>query len=232
VSDTLGEWLELYNAGGAPVNLAGWSLGTHERSEHVIAADLWIEPGAYVVLARHDDPEANGGVVAAYRYSGVGLANTTDSVVLRAPDGSLVDAVAWDAESSPTVQPGASLERANLAGPAQWVVAAQPWPGSAGDFGSPGAPFAPPLPTPTPIFPTPHRHAGAFGYVDCNADRYAGTYSHVDYNANRHAGTNDSANRYAGTYGYTDCRPNRYTAADSHAGRYTAANGHANRIAH
>jgi hypothetical protein len=44
VGDTLGEWLELHNAGDAPVNLAGWSLGTHERSEHVIAAELWLPP--------------------------------------------------------------------------------------------------------------------------------------------------------------------------------------------
>jgi hypothetical protein len=155
VGDTLGEWLELHNAGDAPVNLAGWSLGTHERSEHVIAAEIWLPPGAYAVLARNDDPAANGGVVAAYRYSGVGLANTSDSVVLRVPDGNIVDAVAWGAESGLTAQPGASLERTNLGDPAQWVVAAQPWPGSAGDFGSPGAPFAPPLPTATPIFPTP-----------------------------------------------------------------------------
>jgi hypothetical protein len=155
VGDTLGEWLELHNAGDAPVNLAGWSLGTLERSEHVIAAELWLPSNAYVVLARNDDAAANGGVVAAYRYSGVGLANTSDSVVLRAPDGSIVDAVAWGAESGLTAQPGASLERANLDDPAQWVVAAQPWPGSAGDSGSPGAPFAPPLPTATPVFPTP-----------------------------------------------------------------------------
>jgi hypothetical protein len=55
VGDTLGEWLELHNAGDAPVNLAGWSLGTLERSEHVIAAELWLPPNAYVVLARNDD---------------------------------------------------------------------------------------------------------------------------------------------------------------------------------
>jgi hypothetical protein len=140
VGDTLGEWLELHNAGDAPVNLAGWSLGTLERSEHVIAAELWLPSNAYVVLARNDDAAANGGVVAAYRYSGVGLANTSDSVVLRAPDGSIVDAVAWGAESGLTAQPGASLERANLDDPAQWVVAAQPWPGSAGDSAVPARP--------------------------------------------------------------------------------------------
>ena len=66
VSDTLGEWIEVHNAGGAPVNLSGWTLGSLERAEHTITADLWLEPGAYTVLARSDDPTANGGVTAAY----------------------------------------------------------------------------------------------------------------------------------------------------------------------
>jgi hypothetical protein len=77
------------------VNLAGWSLGTHERSEHVIAAELWLPPSAYAGPGAQRRSAANGGVVAAYRYSGVGLANTSDTLVLRAPDGSIVDAVAW-----------------------------------------------------------------------------------------------------------------------------------------
>jgi hypothetical protein len=126
VGDTAGEWLEVHNIGNTPVNLAGWSLGTDERIEHTIIAESWLPPNGYAILARNSDPSLNGGVIAAYRYASIMLANTSDTLVLRAPDGSIVDAVAWGAESGLTVRAGASLERTNLDDPAQWVVATQP----------------------------------------------------------------------------------------------------------
>ncbi len=138
VSDNDGEWIELFNAGDVAINLRGWTLADLGSDRHVIANDVLVEPGAYVVLARNGDPAVNGGVNAAYVYSGLALANGADELLLFAPDGTEIDRVVWDTVLSTTR--GASLERRQ----AGWSTAQSPWPGSAGDLGSPGA-VAPPL---------------------------------------------------------------------------------------
>jgi hypothetical protein len=71
VPDRAGEWVELFNAGAAAVNLSGWMLADLDSDHHTIAADLWIEPGMYLVLGRQGDAAQNGGVSVAYVYGGV-----------------------------------------------------------------------------------------------------------------------------------------------------------------
>ncbi len=164
VDDSAGEWLELFNAGDTTVNLRGWSLTDLDSDRHVIGADVLVEPGTYVVLARSGDAATNGGVAAAYSYSGLSLANGDDELLLLAPDGTEIDRVVWGNELS--ISAGASLERSDPRVTASWSTAAVAWPNSAGDFGSPGtAPVAstPTAPTsiattpvlPTPVLPTP-----------------------------------------------------------------------------
>jgi len=95
VPDRDGEWIELANIGTAPVNLAGWMLGDFSGVEHVIAGDLWLAPGAYLLLARSADVAANGGVTPHYLYTGVSLANGRDELLLLDPQERLVDLVLW-----------------------------------------------------------------------------------------------------------------------------------------
>ncbi len=149
VPDSAGEWVELFNAGHEPVNLHSWILSDADRDRHVIVADLWIQPGEYRVLARNGDPAVNGGVAAAYAYDHLTLANTADELILTTPWGVEVDRIAWGGNTGITVTRGASLERASIADRPQWVTATQPWPGSAGDKGSPGVAYTPALPSPT-----------------------------------------------------------------------------------
>src|SRR5690606_39732582 len=78
-------------------------------------------------------------------------------VQLLDPNGQVMDRVAWGGETLPAAPTGASWERVALDPAAGWVVAALPWPGSAGDYGSPGAAYTPPHPTPTPPPDTPPR---------------------------------------------------------------------------
>lgn len=160
VTDEQGEWLELYNADTMAVNLRDWVLADLGGDRHVIATDLWIQPGQYLVLARNSDSAVNGGVTVAYTYQDLALANSGDELVLLAPDGAEVDRVLWGNGSTLTVKAGASYQRTTLDSPALWEISLELWPASAGDQGSPGAAYQPPAqsPTPTPttdLTPTP-----------------------------------------------------------------------------
>jgi hypothetical protein len=179
VGDAVGEWVELYNPLTATVDLAGWSLADLGNDRYTIPAPLRIDPGAYLVLGRSADRAENGNVPVAHVYSGLTLANTGDELLLLARDGSTVDQVLWGNDAGLAAPNGASLERAILTTPAQWLPASLPWPGSAGDFGSPGVARTPagtveptptatgtppgaqtpsptPTPTATPAGPPPH----------------------------------------------------------------------------
>jgi hypothetical protein len=154
VGDDMGEWIEIANPGPDAVNLRGWLLLKKGGGQPPIADDIWIAGGGYVVLARHPDPALNGGVQPAYVFAAIDpLANAGDWIGLAAPDKTIVDEVAWGEGTGLVVYEGASLERTAADRAAPWVVSHSPWPGSAGDRGSPGAAYAPP-PSPTPI-PTP-----------------------------------------------------------------------------
>ncbi|MBK8800051.1 MAG: lamin tail domain-containing protein [Anaerolineales bacterium] len=47
INDDLGEFIEIANVDAVRVNLQGWRLVDGGNHSHVIATDLWIEPGAY-----------------------------------------------------------------------------------------------------------------------------------------------------------------------------------------
>lgn len=140
------------NLSAAVVNLKGWILADLDQDRHVIASDLLIQPGAYLVFAKNGDVATNGGVLADYVYTGLSLANGTDELLLLAPDNREVDRVVWGDEVGLAMPDGASLERTTLVQPGTWASANTIWSGSAGDQGSPGAAYesSPPSPTSAP----------------------------------------------------------------------------------
>lgn len=139
VSDTLGEWIELYNPNSFPVDLLNWVLADDGSDYHIIETSLIIQPGSYVVLARNGDSSLNGNVAAAYEYSNMKLSNSMDEVWLLAPDWTLVDQVNWHEELSIPLPTGSTLERVNLGEPESWQIATELWSDSVGDLGSPGS---------------------------------------------------------------------------------------------
>jgi hypothetical protein len=158
VEDEAGEWIEIFNASPEAINLQFWSLVNQGNGEHLFPFALWVQPGGYLLLARQDDAAQNGGIKPAYLYHLLNLANQSETLSLRNPEGQIVDSVSWGEGRDLVAHNGASLERSAPDVNAPWTIAHSPWPGSAGDLGSPGAPYSPPptaIPTPTPPPDTP-----------------------------------------------------------------------------
>ena len=83
VSDTSGEWFELYNPTSETVDLEGLMLSDDGSNSHTIStgSSLLIAAGDYFVMARNGDSSVNGGVNADYVYSNFSLGNTSDQIV-------------------------------------------------------------------------------------------------------------------------------------------------------
>jgi hypothetical protein len=145
VADASGEWFELYNAAGVPVDLQGWTISDDGIDAHVIAAPLPIAAGGYAVLCNNGTFATNGGVSCDYTYvSGWYLADAGDEVVL-STGAFEVDRVAYDGGPLFPDTPGASMSldptaqdgAANDIG-GNWCDGRIPF--GAGDLGTPGAP--------------------------------------------------------------------------------------------
>ncbi|NCF37929.1 MAG: hypothetical protein GWP56_16365 [Gammaproteobacteria bacterium] len=87
VSDTRGEWFELYNPTTEEINLRNITIGDDGGDSHKIETDLLILPGHFLTLARNGDTTLNGGLSADYVYDDFTLSNSGDEILLH--DGSL-----------------------------------------------------------------------------------------------------------------------------------------------
>jgi len=143
VSDTYGEWTELYNRTGSSIDIDGWTIGDGESEEHTIDAggSLLLPAGGFLVLGRNEDPLVNGGVTIDYRYAGVTLANGSDRVVIR-EGATTIDSVAYDDGATFPDPAGASMECIDPASDnnsgLNWEECVVSTYGD-GDYGTPGA---------------------------------------------------------------------------------------------
>ena len=158
VSDSNGEWFELYNDAPSAVNVNGWTISDNGGESHVInnAGPLLIPTNGYLVLCRNSNSAANGGVICAYQYSGFTLGNAGDEIILR--DGvTEIDRVEYNNRFFPNLI-GVSMEFSQVKTPFvisnddgdRWGVALTTF--GAGDRGTPGTQNnRPPVFTSTPI---------------------------------------------------------------------------------
>lgn len=146
VSDTDGEWVELYNLSDMPVDINGWLLRDNDSDAHIIVAGgpLVIPSKGYLLLGRNTDASQNGGVSVSYAYSDFFMANTADEIILEDSSGQPVDRVAYSANEGFSIPDGHSLSvrdpTADKNQPSNWCEELNPWSGSSGDAGTPGAP--------------------------------------------------------------------------------------------
>jgi len=95
VTDSNGEWFELYNPTSDIFDLNGIVLSDNGSNTHIInnSDPLLINPGDYLVLGRNSDTLVNGGYQADYMYSGFTLGNAEDEIVLTDSDGNLLSLI-------------------------------------------------------------------------------------------------------------------------------------------
>lgn len=114
VTDSSGEWFEIYNSGTLALNLNGWTIRDNGSDSHTIAVDVLVQPGAFAVLGRNSNTVTNGGITVAYQYSGITLANGADEVILEDGTGALMDEASYDGGPGWPDPAGASMELQNL----------------------------------------------------------------------------------------------------------------------
>ena len=134
-SDSEFEFLELYNSDTANVILSGWTLS--EGLNMSFPEGATIAAGEFVVITTAPLTYAGLGY-PVYDWGSGGLNNSGELIALRAPDGSVVESVAfsdtgeWD--TAPDGQ-GPSLERLFLTGDPH---SAFTWSASVSSGGTPG----------------------------------------------------------------------------------------------
>jgi 5-methylthioadenosine/S-adenosylhomocysteine deaminase len=142
VGDASGEYVELYNSGSGPVDLAGWTLRDDDFDAYTIpgGGPVVIQPGGFLVIAAQADPGLNGGFTADLVWSNFNLSNSGDEVVLVDQSSVEQDRVVYT--GSPfTDTVGASLERISprlsTSDTLSWAPARSSF--GLGDSGTPGA---------------------------------------------------------------------------------------------
>ena len=142
VSDTNGEWFEIFNPTASAIDIDGWTIKDDGSNTHTISngGPLLVPAGGFLVLARNDNFLTNGGVTVDYEYSSFFLANGADEVVLLDTDLNEIDRVNYDGGPSFPDPTGASMSLIaasldNNVG-ANWCTATTSF--GAGDSGTPG----------------------------------------------------------------------------------------------
>jgi hypothetical protein len=150
VSDAQGEWFELTNTWGNPINLHSWTVydgdGPDFFTVHAPEGLLLQAEGA-LVFCRNKNTSLNGGVVCDYDYDDFQLANTSDEVILSLAG---VEMERWEyntqtdfpyaAGASISLDPNA-IDHAKNDNPAHWCATPREDENlmESGDYGSPGA---------------------------------------------------------------------------------------------
>jgi hypothetical protein len=82
VSDSVGEWFELYNNTADEVNLDGLEITDNGTNSTTLSGEILVAAGTYAVICVDQDTSTNGGVACDAEWGTYTLGNTDDEVVL------------------------------------------------------------------------------------------------------------------------------------------------------
>ncbi|MCB2211831.1 lamin tail domain-containing protein [bacterium] len=144
VSDSDGEWFEVYNSGASDVDMDGWTVEdlTNAAETFVVSGTAVVPAGGYFVFGVNGDFATNGGVNVDYVYPNTFyIGNGADEIVLWDAGMTEMDRVEYDGGTIWPDPNGASMQ---LIDPnldnndgTNWAEANLPY--GDGDFGTPGA---------------------------------------------------------------------------------------------
>ena len=143
VSDTNGEYFEVYNTTSSSIDINGFIIGDR-NSSHTINQSAVVPPNSFAVLGRNADSNTNGGVIVDYEYtSTITLLNSGSSELSLTYNSILIDNVAYD-YSTFDFEDGKSLELAMSKFSHTDNDVASNWKASTstygeGDYGTPGS---------------------------------------------------------------------------------------------
>ncbi len=85
VSDSDGEWFEIYNPTSSMIDIDGWIISDDDGEIHTInnGASLTISSYGFLVLGRNMNSASNGDLVVDYQYSGLTLTNSADELIIK-----------------------------------------------------------------------------------------------------------------------------------------------------
>lgn len=209
------EFIELYNRGGEPVDLGGWTFS--QGIQFIFPAPTVLPPDGYLLVVRDSSAVAAfaPGVTLLGNYEGE-LANKGERLTLFNRQGDAVDSVKYqDSPPWPTSPDGqgSSLERISPAGPASdlrnWM-AAVPAGGGSGKAMTPGrrnSVFSPVLPPFVeqaawePAWPKPGEDVTVTAFIsdETDVDRVDLIYQPVRWNAQNQSESTLPLRRAAGT---------------------------------
>ena len=149
VSDSFGEWFEIYNASGGTVDLDGLYVYDADTDSFTVSGEFLVEAGAYFVFGKSDDTSVNGGAPVDYAWTGTSaLANGADEIYLAESSAmaTVIDGVAYDGGPNWPDPTGASanLDPSGFDATSNddytyWCTTSSSSPYGSGDYGTPGA---------------------------------------------------------------------------------------------
>jgi len=149
ISDSDGEWFEVYNTTDAPVDMNGWRISDNGSNAFTVSGSFVVPPHEFALFVVNPDSAVNGGFTfdTAYDWgssSTFTLGNTDDEIIIRSGT-TTIDSIAYDGGPLWPDTTGGSIGLVdftldNNAGE-NWTIASQREPsyaGSVGNLGSPG----------------------------------------------------------------------------------------------
>lgn len=136
-----GDWIELYNAGAASVNLAGWIIKDEDDNhEFVIPEGIVLSADAYLVVAQDLSKfeEIYPQIENVIGSTGFGLSGNSDAVRLYSQNSMLMDSLIYDDESPWPVDADGTGHSLELIDASTDNEIAENWRASSFELGSPG----------------------------------------------------------------------------------------------